>query len=707
MAIRAALILVAVEALAGTTGKWVDSSAKDFGAGEFQNVAVRSSGRVFLAPLKTQLFKGEAAWVWRVAQGKDVLWVATGDKGVIYKVTSKGTVVAFTPTEKADREPFALTVDREGNAIVAYSTSGNVYRVPTRGEAKLLFKAGQRYVWDMLVASDGCFILATGDEGKVLKVSHDGKIQEILDADDAHVLSLAEGKDGTIYAGSGENGLLYAIGRDGPRVLYDAAESEIRALAWDGLGNLYFSTAGGETRRRGMPSMRAVGPRPEAAPAPPSATPQQQQAGAAPAATPQLDMMPMLPLFPMPQIQGANSLYVLKPSGDVRRVATRERTAFLSLAFWEGHIYVGTGNEGFVFRLEEDDSLSAVGKLAENQVTVLAATADGLAIGTANPGRVYLLSGDGPSEGSLVSRTYDCQFVAHWGRLYWAGEFPLGTEAEFSVRTGNTETPGAGWSDWKKCGYGARIECPPGRFIQYRATLRSSKPPVTPYLSEVTVFYATANQPPIVKDLSFSKDKAGDKPSQPGRRAAGPERGFSGKLRISWSAEDPNGDQLSYSLWLRGEGEKREVELVRSSRDTSYTLDTESIPDGRYVLRLVASDEGSNPAIEALKGERVSDPVLIDNTPPKVTDIKFTRRTRGGQFSCTIQDELSTLTGAEYSLDSKGWKPLQPADGIFDSREESAVFAIEELEPGQHILAIRAVDDCDNTGAGKLVFGIE
>jgi len=43
-------------------------------------------------------------------------------------------------------------------------------------------------------------------------------------------------------------------------------------------------------------------------------------------------------------------------------------------------------------------------------------------------------------------------------------------------------------------------------------------------------------------------------------------------------------------------------------------------------------------------------------------------------------------------------------DGIFDSPIEKVAFETEELEEGEHTVAVKAVDYFGNTGAGKTTF---
>ena len=92
-----------------------------------------------------------------------------------------------------------------------------------------------------------------------------------------------------------------------------------------------------------------------------------------------------------------------------------------------------------------------------------------------------------------------------------------------------------------------------------------------------------------------------------------------GHIGARWLAEDDNGDTLEYKVEIRGVNETA-WKLVRDKVRESYlSWDSTAYADGKYVLRVTASDAPSNPPDQALTGVRESDPFLIDNTPPEIT----------------------------------------------------------------------------------------
>jgi hypothetical protein len=210
-----------------------------------------------------------------------------------------------------------------------------------------------------------------------------------------------------------------------------------------------------------------------------------------------------------------------------------------------------------------------------------------------------------------------------------------------------------------------------------------------------------------------------------------------GVIPIFWSAADPDGDQLTFSLYFRGEGETLWKLVAKELSGSSYNWQTDAVPDGTYYAKLVASDSNSNPGDRALAAERVSTPFVVDNTPPRISDLRCEPteeppapvapggqaapaegagaprpladqqaaavRARNFRLRATVRDETSPIASFSYNVDAKEWVPAEPADGIFDEREEEVSVTIGTLDPGEHTVTLKAADSRGNTAAGKQV----
>jgi len=179
-----------------------------------------------------------------------------------------------------------------------------------------------------------------------------------------------------------------------------------------------------------------------------------------------------------------------------------------------------------------------------------------------------------------------------------------------------------------------------------------------------------------------------------------------GAQSISWTAEDLNSDDLTYSLSYRSREENTWKLLEEDLYATYYTIDGVSIPDGVYFVKVVVSDRASNPAAQALESELVSKSFVIANSSPAlelgVPQVEGTRATL--QFS--VHTRGSVIHQAEYSVDAGRWNILFPEDGIADSDSEQYTVGIESLEPGEHAITLRVVDAVGNIATGKTTVSI-
>jgi hypothetical protein len=176
---------------------------------------------------------------------------------------------------------------------------------------------------------------------------------------------------------------------------------------------------------------------------------------------------------------------------------------------------------------------------------------------------------------------------------------------------------------------------------------------------------------------------------------------------ITWHATDKDGDTLVYRLYFQADGDSVwvPVSLDKPLKKSEYAWNTESIPDGWYRIKVVASDEESNPAGEALTDEKVSDSFKVNNTRPDVTQLAYD--SGKGTLTGMARDNLSLIQFLEYSVDGGDWKYFAPKDGVFDDREELLEVKLPALATGDHYIAVRATDEEGNVGVGKLTVHVK
>ncbi len=179
-----------------------------------------------------------------------------------------------------------------------------------------------------------------------------------------------------------------------------------------------------------------------------------------------------------------------------------------------------------------------------------------------------------------------------------------------------------------------------------------------------------------------------------------------GAQSFTWKATDDNDDALEYSLYFKGDGESDWKLLEKKLTDTFFTLESASLPDGLYTLKVVASDAPSNPYGKFLIGELVSRPFVVTNSTPQ---LEVSRHRVDGkrvevQFNATVT--AGRIASAEFSIDGGEWFLVFPEDGIADSAQESFRITTPELSTGEHVIGLRAGDANGTTGTAKLVVRI-
>ena len=105
-------------------------------------------------------FDPSTKYIWDLAlDGSGNLYVATGDRGEIYRVTPRGEHSVFFKSDEAHIRVLAL--DPKGNLIAGSDGSGLVYRIPPSGEAFVLYSAPKKEI-TALALDDAGNIYASG-----------------------------------------------------------------------------------------------------------------------------------------------------------------------------------------------------------------------------------------------------------------------------------------------------------------------------------------------------------------------------------------------------------------------------------------------------------------------------------------------------------------------------------------------------------------
>jgi WD40 repeat protein len=116
----------------------------------------KDSGKLALDASWTssEYFAPGTKYIWDLALDKaGTLYVATGDRGEIYKVTPKGEHSLFFKSDETHIRVLAL--DAQGNLIAGTDGSGLVYRISPAGEGFVLYSAPKKEITALAIDRDG------------------------------------------------------------------------------------------------------------------------------------------------------------------------------------------------------------------------------------------------------------------------------------------------------------------------------------------------------------------------------------------------------------------------------------------------------------------------------------------------------------------------------------------------------------------------
>ena len=726
-----AYVFAALPGLAQGTHLWTQSHMDEFEKGTPVGVALSSDDLLRTAPGLRNLLTTPSTFVWSLAADKaGNAYAATGAPATVLRIGTDGK--AFTLFQSRDVSVQVVRLGPDGALYAATIPSGKVYKLNPAATAKqddttakVVFdpaklpesdaaaKAGDkqesrsRYVWDLTFDTQGWLYIATGGPAAIYRVDPEkqGNAPEtFFKSDEQHIRCMAWDAQGNLIAGTDGTGLVYRIGPDGKGyVLYEASRREIPALAIGANGTIYAASVGDKSRNP-LPPLPVQG-------------------------TGVVSFTVMQP----GSLQSANAsasapdgteIFALRPNQAPRKVwSGKDEVVYALMARPDGLLAL-TGNRGRIFRIQDDGTYADIGHLEAQQGLAMAtdpAKPEVLLIGTGNTGKLVEFGAQEKHE--YASDVLDTGALSRFGRLEMQ---PGSAGYELLTRSGNVEQPVRGWSEWQALDNG-QIASPPGRFLQWKAVLQKDG-----VLGGVGVNYLPVNSAPVVDELvvvpGARLSAQGQSSNQPQTinislpssgqgtmvtfdgGSSGPVSATKDRTAITarWAAHDDNGDDLVFSLYLRGDGEHVWRLLKNNVTDKAYTFDGTLLPDGGYQLKVVASDAPSHTPGDALTDEMVSDRFEVDTTPPAMLGLQVTQAAGSVHVVFDAADAMSAVVKAEYSLDAGPWQYIEPVGKLSDERREHYDFQLPakalEGKPGEHLLTVRAYDRHDNAGLAKTVF---
>ena len=706
---------VALGTVAATSGPsfWTVATAADFLRGTSDGVFVNLNGVVSSGPQLTNRLTTTPAQIWSLVEAADgTMWAGTGGDGRVIRL--RPGQPEETVFDAAENNVFAIALSGT-RVYAATSPDGKVYVIDGAAPARVFFDPAEKYIWALAVDATGRLWVGTGNPAVIYRVMPDGTSAVVYRPPAAHVVALTRDSSGRVLAGTESPGRLYRFDApDKPFVLLDSGLSEMRSII-AGANGVIFAAAvsrGDEGSSAGDPaSVAAV-----------AAAAASSTSGTAAATT-----APTASTATSTPSSRRSVLYRIEPNGAWEDVWTTSDVIYDVAAQNQDAVLVATGGDGRLYRVDRDRQVSMFTGVDARQITRFSTSARAgapVTFATANPGRIVAIGSGEQSPATYVSPVRDTKGVSSWGLIRWES---AGTVTMFT-RSGNTEKPDDSWSDWSAAYTkrdGEAIASPAARFLQWKAVLTKPSAGATPatnaptQLTAVTVAYLGRNNRPTLPSITVhppgvvfqrpfaSEDGAiaglddavadarrppgdtGPTPPAPGRRMF-----QKGLQTITWKGDDEDGDHLSYTLQYRREGETAWRDLRAGLSDAIFVWDTTSVADGRYVLRIVVSDAPSNAADRALTGDRETDPVEVDNTPPTATT-EIARNGSAVRLVVRVHDARSPIQKLEYSLAGGAWLVVYPVDGLADSPDERYEIPLASEADAARIV-IRATDLLQN-----------
>ena len=690
---------------------------QEFEKGKLTRLSLRSDGHLFLAPELRELFDSATPYLWAaVTDSQGTLYVGGGGSGShsakLFAIDAAGK--SRVVTELEGLEIHALAIDHKDRVFAATSPDGKVYQIAPDGKAQLYYDPHAKYIWAIAFDSKDNLYVATGDRGELHRVTPEGKGSVFFSTDETHVRSLAIDAKDDVIVGTEPGGLIVRVSPGGQGfVLYQAPKREITALTVAPDGGIYVAGVGAKIAAAPVTSQPLI------------------VVNLNPTAPPALAAAPPAPAT----VVGGSDIYRIDPDGSPRKLWSHAQDIVYAIGLdGEGRPLVGTGNRGKIYRLDGDQLSTLLLDAAPTQITGFVSGKQKTVYAiTGNIGKVFQIGPGLSATGSYESEVLDAGSFSYWGRLTYRG---TPSTLAFSTRSGNLNRAQSNWSAWAAperdsrdmpvcsgCG-GGRVGSPAARFLQYKVDLAGS---AATELASVELAYLAKNIAPEVGAIEivqpnyrFTAPVAFAQSSAPaasltlagmGHAATPPSPESSGSQTLTyakgylgarWTASDENQDTLAYSVEIRGVSEREWKPLKDHVREKYLSFDSTAFPDGEYVLRVTATDAPGNPPGQALTSALTSEPFVIDNTPPQISNLAVTRVGNGVDVRWKTRDARSIVQKAEYSLNGGEWLLVLPVTKLFDSPEEDyrlhAETGAQEL-----VVAIRVTDEFGNQATEKVV----
>lgn len=140
------------------------------------------------------------------------------------------------------------------------------------------------------------------------------------------------------------------------------------------------------------------------------------------------------------------------------------------------------------------------------------------------------------------------------------------------------------------------------------------------------------------------------------------------KINTEVSASSDIPEEVKKKIKTEVKEDEPKIEPVKASSNTNFDWDTTKVKDGSYILKITASDKTSN-GKNALIDEELTSSFVVCNAKPEITiDKASIKVAEDGKVSILgkVKSTLTTIIGVSYRIDGGSWNAADADDGLFD-----------------------------------------
>ena len=584
-------------------------------------------------------------YVWDMVFSDDILYVATGSHGIIYRINTRSkTPEAEVFFDSEETHITSLAFESDGHLLAGSATHGLLYRIDSDGEGDVVYSTGEREIRTILPQPDGSIFFSSFNQpsrSTVVKKSSSSSSSSSQSSKSSGSSFFADSDEPsskndkvppfygiTVSGKSNDSGVVYWMDPDGfVTNWWMGNKMSIYSLAQLPNGNLILGTGS-----KGN-------------------------------------------LYEVTKPSDWTLLHSLDSSGEITGIVPLKE---------EGVFYLVCSNPGRILKL--DTNKSSVGFYESEVVDFDHVSQFGSFQVFSEP------LGDGQvgvevRGGNLESpdRTWSDWVALAGERGVFRNPLPPSRFMQYRVLFENEEAPAV-------------------HQIRFFSKTQNLAPLVTSIKVlgsgyEARKFTTQASAPNVDLTRSLNSgveaefDKLANKPDQvklfpkPGARTA------------VWRSLDGNADDLLFTVKLSALGEDTWVTLSEDQEEKYLSFTTQGFKDGYYRLKVTVTDDPTNPSSEAKTGELISEVFLIDNTPPIILINSYDRTGDEVTLNLTASDNTSLIRQATFRLNGNDEDSIHPEDGILDESLETFELILDSPQDSEPSLLVEIEDEVGNVTA--------